>query len=120
MLDLSVVVAQAEALRPGHSCTGPDKLVIGDEEDTNLIIGGTNIHFPIEFDDGSQWMVRVQQICTISPPFEVRKAEVLSEAATFKRLYEAGVKVPQVWLPNEWGEFIDLRKLLQTAVHIHC
>ena len=62
------------------------------------------MHFAIEFDDGKKWMVRAKKISQVSPPLEVDKAQIFSEAATFKRLHEAGVKVPQVWLPKEWRE----------------
>ena len=62
------------------------------------------MHFAIEFDDGKKWMVRAKKISQVSPPLEVDKAQIFSEAATFKRLHEAGVKVPQVWLPSEWRE----------------
>jgi hypothetical protein len=61
-------------------------------------------------------MVRARQISYLSPPYEADKADVLSEAATFKRLHEAGAKVPQVWLPSEWGEHAVHYRLAQSAV----
>lgn len=58
---------------------------------------GGNLQLILTFDDGIKWLARMPQTLKISPPFPVRKAVKLSEAATFKVLHENGVKVPEVW-----------------------
>jgi len=95
-LDLLKLSGEAEKLRPGHTCkTGPK-----DIEEDSLIVHGSNIHFPLTFDDGKKWMVRLRKIDHDREPHEAMHMTAMSEAATYQVLRAGEVKVPEVWIPD--------------------
>lgn len=95
-LDLPAIIEQAQKLRPCHTC----QVSFRDIEKKNLIAHGTNIHFPLTFDDGRKWMVRVRQTIHARAPRDVLRMTALSEVATYKALRDGGVPVPQAWAPK--------------------
>lgn len=95
-LDLPAIIERASGLRPGHTCQVYSK----DIEQGSLIAHGTNIHFPLTFDDGRKWMVRVRQTIHARAPHDIMHMTALSEAATYKALRTGGVNVPQAWVPE--------------------
>jgi len=90
------MLAQAQTLRPGHTC----QVLPEDIDRDNLIAHGTNIHFRLTFDDGKKWLVRLRKIDHGREPHGAMRTTALSEAATFRALREGGVNVPQVWVPD--------------------
>ena len=57
----TTITAQASDLRPGHHCIVkmPDNINPIYEDD---MWGGINVRFPIVFDDGIRWLIRVHQM----------------------------------------------------------
>ncbi|WVQ79832.1 hypothetical protein IAT38_001932 [Cryptococcus sp. DSM 104549] len=97
-LDPSLVITQATVLRPGHTCTFTIPAITTLFKDSSYAC--MNLHLPLEFDDGVKWMVRVPLRRWVNPPRELREMVVASEVATMRMLHEAGVKVPNAWLPQ--------------------
>lgn len=102
-LDLPTIISQAEALRPGHRCHGPPRLITEGESRgdgrSNTIAHGTNLHLPIEFDDGHKWMVRARMSTKTQLPDGMQKVQRISEVATLRALNGATSLVPNAWLP---------------------
>lgn len=96
-LDIPHIIAQAERLRPGHTCTATNDLRLGKK---NIIAHGSNIHSVVSFDDGHKWMVRIRQRCQRMPPYPASKIGLNSEAATFRLLHQHGLPVPNAWMPT--------------------
>jgi len=69
--------------------------------------GGLNIHIPIVFDDGVEWMLRLSEYRPFNPPFELLKMMRESEVATMKALQNVTDYVAKV---HDWG----VRKLSKT------
>ncbi|OCF56707.1 hypothetical protein L486_05561 [Kwoniella mangroviensis CBS 10435] len=93
------IIDLAESLRPGHHCIlvlPPDSLTILDNERS---YGAINIHFPLEFDDGVKWLLRVRQAHHGVPPIEILKQTAISEVVTLQTLRSFGMPVPQGWIP---------------------
>lgn len=86
----------AEALRPGHTCT---LQFPSSAEELKVMAGGMNVHIPLRFEDGVEWMVRIRQQRYGNPPKAFVRQTILSEAATQNALNDAGCKVPRAFLP---------------------
>jgi hypothetical protein len=96
-LDLDALKNELEVLRPGHTCeiAMPDITEIDEE-----CHGGLNIHIPILFDDGVEWMLRLNGYDRDHPPFEVLEYKRRSEVATMMALQSVTDLVPKVY---GWG-----------------
>ena len=102
-IDIPVCLAEAMALRPGFTCTGPAELVrdidqyMYPENEVTILEGSYHWNFFITFDDGVKWVVRMAQIDHTLPPLPALRMTAASEYATLKALSEAGIKAPRVW-----------------------
>jgi hypothetical protein len=100
LLDGLSLATQAEKLRPGHSCTVdiPDtyKAIIKAD-----LWNGVNVHFPITFDDGVKWLLRVRQLRRLVPPESFMEIITESEVTTLNVLKKAGIAVPDAWMPKD-------------------
>jgi hypothetical protein len=97
-LNPDVIIKQAIQLRPGHTCTlsipsTPEVIIEAD------MYNGVNVHFPIIFDDGVKWLVRVRQVLEVSADREMMDQVMESEVTTIRVMYERGIPVPNAWLP---------------------
>jgi len=61
---------------------------------------GINIHVPITFDDGEEWLLRIPSYGDKPFPKNVTAQTRESEVCTYKILHAAGVLVPEVY---SWG-----------------
>ncbi|WVQ81434.1 hypothetical protein IAT38_003558 [Cryptococcus sp. DSM 104549] len=97
-LDSHLIVEQAQALRPGHTCTltipSSDDIFKDDKWKSSHM----NVHLPLVFDDGVRWMVRARQWNARNPPATVQRQVTASEVATLQFLKANGVKVPMAWI----------------------
>lgn len=110
-LDIDAVKQQAETLRPGHACMISDALrdhsIRPTECDEEM---GINIHMPIDWDDGQEWLLRMPSLSDIPKPADMLAQVRLSEVCTYRFLHAAGVPVPEVYgwgtgsLSNKRGE----------------
>ncbi|WVQ81435.1 hypothetical protein IAT38_003559 [Cryptococcus sp. DSM 104549] len=102
-LDSRLIVEQAQALRPGHTCilTIPSLDYIF--KDDKWRTSNMNLHLPLVFDDGVKWMVRVRQWRASNPPAALQMQITESEVATLQFLKANGVKVPMAWIPPNMG-----------------
>ncbi len=101
-IDPTVIRKQAIALRPGHTCV----VDIPEPEDWKKIwkmgrYSLFNVHFPVTFDDGIKWLVRVRRPRQTMAPTELLHMMSASEVQTLKVLKESGAKVPGARLPPE-------------------
>ncbi|WVQ80531.1 hypothetical protein IAT38_002636 [Cryptococcus sp. DSM 104549] len=98
-LDPSVIIDQAQSLRPGHSCTLyiPSSNEVVDAE--QLMYTAMNLHLPIVFDDGVKWVVRVRQYSSAKKPAQISERVAQSEVTTLRLLKASGATVPMAWLP---------------------
>ena len=98
---MKAVKREAEALRPGHTCTvvqaSRDHSVRPSEGNLGT---GINIHVPITFDDGEEWLLRIPSYGDKPFPENVTAQTRESEVCTYKVLHAAGVAVPEVY---SWG-----------------
>lgn len=62
--------------------------------------GGLNIHIPISFDDGVEWMLRLNGYDRDHPPFGVLEYKRRSEVATMMALQSVTGLTPRV---HGWG-----------------
>nr|XP_031857217.1 uncharacterized protein CI109_007381 [Kwoniella shandongensis]KAA5524289.1 hypothetical protein CI109_007381 [Kwoniella shandongensis] len=94
LIDLEEVTKAAESLRPGCNAICPIKL----SRDT--VVGqGSNFHFPVGFNDGVKWMVRVRRQVWDGPCTAALRINAASEVATLRHMKTNGLAVPQAWLP---------------------
>ncbi|WVF70967.1 hypothetical protein IAT40_005763 [Kwoniella sp. CBS 6097] len=93
------IINDCSSLRPGHTCnlTIPET---GDNVTQAKILGTFNVNFPLTFDDGVRWMVRVRQDEGHRAPFAVRDPDIRTEVATLNWLKASGMAVPAAWLPS--------------------
>ncbi|RXK37473.1 hypothetical protein M231_05296 [Tremella mesenterica] len=98
-LTRSQLVKEAEALRPGHACKGPD--VYSSWNRSRIFLGGSNVHILLNFDDGVRWVARVRRERHYSPVREVTWLNMLSELATVQTLAAAGVPVPNDFVDGQ-------------------
>ncbi|WWC60613.1 uncharacterized protein I303_103187 [Kwoniella dejecticola CBS 10117] len=60
--------------------------------------GGVNYHFPLVFDDGIKWLVRVRQNPAGLSPIDFEQAVTRSEVATLRYLHSHDLAVPKAWM----------------------
>ncbi|WRT65975.1 uncharacterized protein IL334_002926 [Kwoniella shivajii] len=65
---------------------------------------GVNIHFPIIFDDGIKWLLRVRQSHNGNPPIGIQEVVIASEVTVLNILNNGGVPVPKAWLNPQHGD----------------
>ncbi|WVF66851.1 hypothetical protein IAT40_001593 [Kwoniella sp. CBS 6097] len=98
MLDADLIKLEVETLRPGHTVSHvhlPDtvkSLALGWR-------GSCNFHIEIDFEDGSNWMMRIRRRVVHRMPDAPLKLNIESEVATKQVLQQAGVAVPRAYLP---------------------
>ena len=98
MIDEQRLCEAAEALRPGHKCL---------RRDDGLKVryaGGSNVHVPMNFEDGVRWLARIRSKRDYCPPPPAMAMNVSSEAATLQALRSAGVRVSMAWLPKHFED----------------
>ncbi|WRT65964.1 uncharacterized protein IL334_002915 [Kwoniella shivajii] len=64
---------------------------------------GFNIHFPLNWQDGTKWLLRVRQDLGHRLPRQVRELSIRSEVTTLSILQDNGIPVPAAWLPAYIG-----------------
>lgn len=96
--NLPSALAQASSLRGGIPCKVTANLA-EKHAYRQLEHGGCNVHIPIQFDDGHEWMIRIRYN-HMGRPYEAMRMNIISELATMRALREGGMKVPAVWLPD--------------------
>lgn len=62
--------------------------------------GGINLHVPIKFESGEEWLLRIPSFSDKPEPAPITAQVHLSEVLTYKALKAAGVAVPEVY---GWG-----------------
>lgn len=92
------MIARAERARPGHTATVhiPDTI----EEVAASRCSSFNLLFPIEFDDGVVWLLRVPTYDELDQITDVVRRIKHSEVLTHFILREAGLPVPKI---EDWG-----------------
>ena len=85
------------ALEPGENFTLEKHL--GDVSDRRDD-GGVNIHIPIKFEGGKEWLLRIPSLSEVPEPADMVAQVRTSEVLTYKALREGGVLVPEVY---SWG-----------------
>jgi hypothetical protein len=92
-----VITAQASSFRPGHACLLdlPD----ADGMRSGRMWGSYNVHLVMDFDDGVKWLLRVRLNDDGPKPAGFQQSIIRSEVATMRLLQEAGLAVPNAWLP---------------------
>nr|XP_031859377.1 uncharacterized protein CI109_005218 [Kwoniella shandongensis]KAA5526449.1 hypothetical protein CI109_005218 [Kwoniella shandongensis] len=98
-LNPQLIIHQAQLLRPEHECT----LYLPNDwtslQEDKQLYNQINIHVPLDFGDGTKWMVRVRQAHVDRPPKVILDKVTESEVTTTKVLKKGGVKVPDAWMP---------------------
>jgi hypothetical protein len=85
------------ALEPGVNFTVEKRL--GDVSDRRDD-GGVNIHLPIKFEGGKEWLLRISSYGDRPEPADMVELIRTSEVLTYKALRAGGVLVPEVY---SWG-----------------
>ncbi|OCF58143.1 hypothetical protein L486_04173 [Kwoniella mangroviensis CBS 10435] len=95
VLNFDAIVAEVEALRPGHRCIHVDR----PENASHMekLTGAYNFHLIIEYDDGLKWVMRIRRKQTSLQPEGALMMSHESEIATLKALYTAGIRVPRAY-----------------------
>jgi hypothetical protein len=62
--------------------------------------GGPNLHIPIIFEDGCEWLLRLPVFRSPPKPANMCALIRTSEVLTYQALHSAGVLVPEVY---SWG-----------------
>jgi hypothetical protein len=93
-------VKEAASLRAGnHTCFSPFET--NKRGERTFMAGGSNIHVPLVFSDGEQWMVRIRKEgCGLAEGVALR-VNMASEIATLQTLHKAGVAVPDAWASQD-------------------
>ncbi|WVF70950.1 hypothetical protein IAT40_005745 [Kwoniella sp. CBS 6097] len=90
----SNIVTVASSMRENIPCT-----IEIPEDIYNHVQGGYNLLFPIHFEDGIRWLVRIRQQDN-RPPLELMNRMIVeSEGETLRILKEHGLIVPAVYVP---------------------
>ncbi|WVQ65218.1 uncharacterized protein L199_003391 [Kwoniella botswanensis] len=98
-LEKDRIIEEAQRIRPGRACIlqlPPDSQSMFDAKN---MYNGINVHFPIIFDDGVKWLLRVRQSHNGYPPPEIQRFVVRSEVTALTILKNGGVLVPDAWYP---------------------
>ncbi|WWC88173.1 uncharacterized protein L201_003078 [Kwoniella dendrophila CBS 6074] len=69
----SQIISAAEAIRSGHTCIIELPSSAKNMVKNKNMYNGMNIHFPIIFDDGLKWLLRVRQCHNGQPPLEIQQ-----------------------------------------------
>ncbi|WVW80453.1 hypothetical protein I302_102435 [Kwoniella bestiolae CBS 10118] len=97
----TAITSSAESLRPGQQCSldlpASAQTILDDER----VFGALNIHFPLTFDDGVKWLIRVRQAHNGIPPMAVLDHTAKSEVVTLRSLKSFDIPVPQAWMPSD-------------------
>lgn len=96
-LDVEKLNKEILVLEPGVNFTVEKRL--GDVSDRRDD-GGINIHLPIKFEGGKEWLLRIPSFSDKPEPADMVELIRTSEVLTYKALREAGVLVPEVY---SWG-----------------
>ena len=100
-LDHKIFESQASALRSGHSCEIEIPKTVDEMIEAGLF-NQCNGHFPVLFDDGVKWLLRIRQITKQSATGDMQRIVTASEAETMRVLNKAGLLVPNAWtIPDE-------------------
>ncbi|WWC88162.1 uncharacterized protein L201_003067 [Kwoniella dendrophila CBS 6074] len=96
------ITQQASQLHSNIPC----KLALPDNADQLLesgLLAGFNVHFKIDFDDNTHWLLRVHQDERHRLPKEIRESNIKSEVTTLNILKDGNVPVPRAWLPPNFA-----------------
>jgi len=97
-LDIRKLEKEISTIRPGRAFV--IDVSAGDVSNRTDYVG-TNIHVPIKFDSGEEWLLRIPSFSDDPPEPATSISEVhISEVLTYKALRAAGVAVPEVY---GWG-----------------
>jgi hypothetical protein len=96
-LDVDKLNKEILALEPGVNFTVEKRL--GDVSDRRDD-GGVNIHLPIKFEGGKEWLLRIPSYGDKPEPADMVEQIRTSEVLTYKALRAGGVLVPEVY---SWG-----------------
>jgi hypothetical protein len=96
-LDVDKLNKEILALEPGVNFIVERRL--GDVSDRRDD-GGINIHLPIKFEGGKEWLLRIPSYGDKPEPADMVEQIRTSEVLTYKALREGGVLVPEVY---SWG-----------------
>ncbi|WWD05424.1 hypothetical protein V865_003501 [Kwoniella europaea PYCC6329] len=99
-LEKDRITEESQRVRPGRTCIlqlPPDSQSMYDAKN---MYNGINPHFPIIFDDGVKWLLRVRQSHNGYPPHEIQRFVVRSEVTALTILKNGGVLVPDAWYPR--------------------
>nr|XP_031863144.1 uncharacterized protein CI109_001623 [Kwoniella shandongensis]KAA5530216.1 hypothetical protein CI109_001623 [Kwoniella shandongensis] len=93
-LDIELIIAEVELLRPGHACTinKPSSW-----SELQKLVGGCNYHIVIVFDDGRRWVMRVRKIGMSYQHLDALRLNLDSEFATVSFMSEQCILIPKVW-----------------------
>lgn len=98
-IDFEQLIRDADGLRDGQRCVSPSPPF--KEKIPGLVAHGSHLNFPMTFEDGVRWMVRLKLRGPLWQEADaIVKAQQMSEAATFQALHDAGLPVPQVYVPD--------------------
>jgi hypothetical protein len=64
------------------------------------LCGGFNVHVPINFDDGVQWLARISRYLKGDGPVDMLSQTTESEVSTYRKLKSHDFPVAQVM---DWG-----------------
>nr|XP_018265027.1 uncharacterized protein I303_03209 [Kwoniella dejecticola CBS 10117]OBR87185.1 hypothetical protein I303_03209 [Kwoniella dejecticola CBS 10117] len=64
------------------------------------MFGGINVHFPMVFDDGIKWLIRIRQADNGIPPLAILDTTARSEVCTLQVVKSFGLPVPGAWMPE--------------------
>jgi hypothetical protein len=99
-IDLDWLESRASSLRNNILCHIEDP----SKEGTTPMMGGMNLHLPITFTDGVEWLVRILRINATSPPPELQIYILKSEIATLRFLETVNIPTPRVHDHDLQGE----------------
>lgn len=90
------IKSAAEDIRDGIECS---ITVPPTADDPVFTDANYNVHLPLKFHDGLEWLVRVRIIRMDCPDSEMMVLLLRSEAGTMCALQQAGCRVPKAYLP---------------------
>ncbi|RDW62925.1 phosphotransferase family protein [Aspergillus mulundensis] len=94
---VTALLSRASHLRKGVPCSLAKDLKY-DPSTRGSVMGGQNIHVEIQFEDGILWLARIRRVNAMSPPLDLRRYILLSEAATLQFLSsETKIPVPRIF-----------------------
>ncbi|KAL4802315.1 hypothetical protein BDV18DRAFT_166963 [Aspergillus unguis] len=95
-VNVAALLSRASDLRDGVHCVLSKELQY-DRSSRSSVMGGMNYHIELQFEDGPIWLARVRRVNATSPPPDLRRYIISSEAATLKFLSTTKVPVPQIF-----------------------